>query len=114
MNMLLNRLYSDYLMPSRLAEYEALLARAAQCGYRQLSVRDFHRAVRRQGTAMGKVLVHRHDIDGDVRTARKMFALETKHGAKAGYYFRLSTLDYGSMRDIEAGGSLAEEVVWHT
>lgn len=107
MNMLLNRLYSDYLMPSRLPEYEALLARAAQCGYRQLSVRDFHRAVRRQDAPLGKVLVHRHDIDSDLRTARKMFALETKHGVKASYYFRLCTLDYGFMRDIEAAGSEA-------
>jgi hypothetical protein len=107
MNMLLNRLYSDYLMPSRLTEYEALLARAAQCGYRQLSVRDFHRAVRWEGASIGKVLVHRHDIDSDLRTARKMFALETKHGVKASYYFRLSTLDYGFMRDIEAAGSEA-------
>jgi hypothetical protein len=107
MNMLLNRLYSDYLMPTRLPEYEALLARAAQCGYRQLSVRDFHRAVRREGAPPGKMLVHRHDIDSDLRTARKMFSLETKYGVKASYYFRLSTLDYGFMRDIEAAGSEA-------
>jgi hypothetical protein len=107
MKTLLNRLYSDYLMPSRLPEYEALLVRAAQCGYRQLSVRDFHREVRRDTTPPARVLVHRHDIDSDLRTARKMFALETKHGVKASYYFRLSTLDYGFMRDIEAAGSEA-------
>jgi hypothetical protein len=107
MNMLLNRLYSDYLMPSRLSEYEALIVRAGQCGYRQWSVRDFHRAMRAGSTPPGKVLVHRHDIDSDLRTARKMFALETKHGVRASYYFRLSTLDFGFMRDIEAAGSEA-------
>jgi hypothetical protein len=107
MKTLLNRLYADYLMPSRLAEYEALLVRASQCGYRQLSVREFHCAIREQTSAPDKVLVHRHDIDSDVRTARKMFALETKHGVRASYYFRLSTLDYGFMRDIEAAGSEA-------
>jgi hypothetical protein len=53
------------------------------------------------------VLVHRHDIDSDLRTARKMFALEVKHGVQASYYFRLSTLDYGFMRDIEAAGGEA-------
>ena len=106
MKTLLNRLYADYLMPSRMAEYEALLVKAAQAGYRQLSVRDFHREVL-AGDPTGKVLVHRHDIDSDLRTARKMFALETKHGIAASYYFRLSTLDYGFMRDIEAAGSEA-------
>jgi hypothetical protein len=107
MKTLLNRLYADYLMPSRLAEYEALLVRASQCGYRQMSVRDFYRAARQEGGPPAKVLVHRHDIDSDLRTARKMFALETKHGVRASYYFRLSTLDYGFMRAIEAAGSEA-------
>jgi hypothetical protein len=107
MKTLLNRLYSDYLMPSRLPEYEALLVRASQCGYRQLSVRDFHHAVRQEAAAPARVLVHRHDIDSDLRTARKMFTLETKLGVRASYYFRLSTLDYGFMRDIEAAGSEA-------
>jgi hypothetical protein len=51
--------------------------------------------------------VHRHDIDSDVRTARKMFALEVRHGVSASYYFRLSTLDFGFMRDIEAAGGEA-------
>jgi hypothetical protein len=107
MKTLLNRLYADYLMPSRLPEYEALLVRANQRGYRQLSVRDFHYAIRQEAAPPARVLVHRHDIDSDLRTARKMFALETKHGVRASYYFRLRTLDYGFMRDIEAAGSEA-------
>jgi len=110
MKTLLNRLYSDYLMPSRLAEYETLLIEARRAGYRQLSVRDFYRAANAADAAdgaPGKVLVHRHDIDSDLRTARKMFALETRHGVRASYYFRLSTLDFGFMRDIEAAGSEA-------
>ena len=107
MKTLLNRFYADYLMPSRLPEYEALLVRAAQCGYRQMSLRDFYRAVRRVEGPPARVLVHRHDIDSDLRTARKMFELETKHGVRASYYFRLSTLDYGFMRAIEAAGSEA-------
>jgi hypothetical protein len=106
MKKLLNRLYADYLMPSRMAEYEALLRKAAQAGYRQLSVRAFYREVH-AGEDPGKVLVHRHDIDSDLRTARKMFDLEVKHGIRASYYFRLSTLDYGFMREIEAAGGEA-------
>ena len=102
MKTLLNRIYSDYLMPSRLPEYEALLLSAKEAGYAQLSVRAFLS----QGPGP-PTLVHRHDIDSDVRTAAKMFALEARHGVSASYYFRLSTLDFGLMREIEASGSEA-------
>jgi hypothetical protein len=36
-----------------------------------------------------------------------MFAVEARHGVKATYYFRLSTLDFGFMREIEAAGGEA-------
>ncbi len=104
---LLNRLYADYLMPSRLGEYEALLKRARDAGYVQTSVRNFHRELASPHGAPRRVLVHRHDIDSDLRTATKMFALEAKHGVRASYYFRLTTLDFGFMREIEAAGSEA-------
>lgn len=104
---LYSRLYADYLMPSRLAEYEKLLVLAGHAGYAQLSVRDFYRAVQRSDGGPARVLVHRHDIDSDLRTARKMFDLEVRHGVRASYYFRLSTLDIGFMRAIEAAGSEA-------
>lgn len=104
MKTVLHRIYSDYLMPSRMGHYDALLAQAAGAGYRQLSVRDF---VNEQAGDGLRTLVHRHDIDSDVRTAAKMFAVETRHGVKASYYFRLSTLDIGFMREIEAYGSEA-------
>ena len=110
MKKLINRLYADYFMPSRLREYEALLVEAAGAGYRQLSIRAFYRAVGKPNGdvgKVGKVLVHRHDIDSDLRTARKLFDLERKHGVGASYYFRLSTLDVGFMREIEAAGSEA-------
>jgi hypothetical protein len=107
MKFLLNRIYADYLMPSRLREYEALLVKANDTGYQQFSVRAFYRSAQCTNGSTGKVIVHRHDIDSDLRTARKMFALELKHGVRASYYFRLSTLDFGFMRDIEAAGSEA-------
>jgi hypothetical protein len=107
MKSLFNRLYADYLMPSRLGEYEAVLQQAASTGYAQMTVRDFHRGLRQPGRLPARVLVHRHDVDSDLRTARKLFALEMKHGVKASYYFRLCTLDYGFMRDIAAAGGEA-------
>lgn len=104
MKTVLHRIYSDYLMPSRLADYDALVRHAQDAGYHQLSVRDFVGSPDDTGL---RTLVHRHDIDSDVRTAAKMFAIEVKHGVKASYYFRLSTLDLGLMREIEAYGSEA-------
>ena len=101
MNTVLNRLYSDYLMPSRLGQYTALLEQAKDAGYAQLSLRSF------LGAPSARALVHRHDIDSDVRTARKMFDIETRLGVTASYYFRLSTLDRGFMRAIEDYGSEA-------
>jgi hypothetical protein len=106
MRTVINRLYSDYLMPSRLASYDALVGTAKSRGYAQLSVRSFHR-LPADGDGQLRTLVHRHDIDSDLRTARKMFDIEQKHGVQASYYFRLSTLDFGFMRAIEAAGSEA-------
>jgi hypothetical protein len=105
MKTLLNRFYSDYLMPTRLPAYDALLQAGSAAGYRQQSVRDF--VLHPTGTPRPATLVHRHDIDSDVRTAAKLFTLEARHGVRASYYFRLSTLDYGLMREIEAYGSEA-------
>lgn len=105
MNTLLNRLYSDYLMPSRLGQYEDLVRAAKDLGYDQLSLREFLCPPPAGGR--GLTMVHRHDIDSDVRTAAKMFAIEVRHGITASYYFRLSTLDFGLMREIEAYGSEA-------
>ena len=105
MKTLINRLYSDYLMPSRLPQYEELVQAAGAAGYRQCSVRDFVRP--QPDGERTATLVHRHDIDSDTRTAAKMFAIEARHGITASYYFRLSTLDIGLMREIEAYGSEA-------
>jgi hypothetical protein len=104
---MLRRLYCDYLMPSRLATYEEVVRTAHEEGYTQTSVREYFDLVREGRSLPGKVLVHRHDIDTDLRTTRKLFDIERKHGIKSSFYFRLSTLDFGLMREIEEYGSEA-------
>lgn len=108
MTILLSRLYSDYFMPSRLPAYEHFIVAARDLGYAQTSVRDFFNSVS-NGAAHDdrKVIVHRHDIDTDLRTARKLFELEKKYQIKSTFYFRLSTLDFRLMREIEDYGSEA-------
>jgi hypothetical protein len=105
MKTLFRRLYSDYLMPSRLPEYEALLRQASEHGYAQVSLRDFLGAA--PGAAGPPTIVHRHDIDSDLRTTAKMFAREVRWGVRSSFYFRLCTLDFGLMRAIEDYGSEA-------
>jgi hypothetical protein len=107
MNALLNRIYGDYLMPSRLGEFEQLVRLTQEQGFAQQSLRTFFRSLAQAAGGAPKAMVHRHDIDTDARTAAKMFAIETRHGIQASYYFRLSTLDFGLMREIEAYGSEA-------
>lgn len=101
------RIYSDYGMPSRLAMHEELILAGRDAGFRQTSVRDFFDTVKAGRSAGARCIIHRHDIDTDLRTTRKLFDIERKHGIKASYYFRLSTLDFALMREIEEYGSEA-------
>lgn len=107
MNALLTRLYCDYLMPSQLKRYEELVRAAHAAGYAQVSVRQYHDMLSAGDSLPDKVIVHRHDIDTDLRTTRKLFAIEKKHGITSSFYFRLSTLDFKLMREIEEYGSEA-------
>jgi hypothetical protein len=99
-----NRFYADYLMPSRLFEYERLLKMAIDKGYLHITLSDYFEKLL-AGVDLGYCFLHRHDIDTDVRTARKMFEIEKKLGVKSSYYFRLNTLDFDLMREINDYGS---------
>lgn len=107
MNALFNRLYHDYLMPSQFAAYEHLVQEAKKAGYSQISVRQYHDLLSRGRPLPDKFIVHRHDIDTDLRTTRKLFQINKKHGVTSSFYFRLSTLDIDLMREIEDYGSEA-------
>lgn len=107
MKTVLRRLYCDYLMPSQLAAYERLVCLAKEAGYEQTSVRNYHDMVSQRLPLPERVIVHRHDIDTDLRTTRKLFEIEKKHGVTSSFYFRLCTLDIELMRQIEDYGSEA-------
>jgi len=101
-----NRVYADFLMPSRLEAYARLLESALAAGYRLISTERFWRLiVDRAVDPNGRYLILRHDIDTDPRTAGAMWELERRLGIESSYYFRLSTLDIGLMQAIgEHGG----------
>ena len=104
----LNRLYSDFMMKSRLEEYRCFLAFAIGRGYEVCSIPHFWRLTERgRLQPMDKLLILRHDIDSDIETTRAMWRVERELGIKSSYFFRLSTVDLPLMREIEAcGGSV--------
>jgi hypothetical protein len=106
--LIINRIYSDYLMVSRLGEYKKLLIESLRLGYQHVSLIQYN-DILNSGIFNKNVLyfIHRHDIDTDVRTAKKMFSIEKSLGIRSSYYFRLSTLDYCFMKEIDEYGSEA-------
>jgi hypothetical protein len=104
-----NRIYEDYLMPSRLLEYERLLKVSIDLGFKHQTLSEYFNLVQ-FGDKPDGYFIHRHDIDSDCRTARKMWEIEQKLGVKTSFYFRLNTLDFGLMKEIHASGS---EVGYH-
>ena len=101
-----NRIYSDYLMPSRLDEYESILKKLNENGYKHITFKEYKKLLE-TNRLEGKYFINRHDIDTDVATAKEFFKIEKKYNAYASYYFRLSTLDFDFMREIEDSGSEA-------
>lgn len=87
--------------------YDNFILLALNSGYLQTSVRDYYKFMRGRKYCDKKIIVHRHDIDTDSRTARKLFEIEKKYNIKSSYYFRLATLNYELMREIEEYGSEA-------
>jgi len=102
-----NRIYSDYLMPSKLDKYEKILQKTIEREYQYITLRDYNYKLKNNLLENSKYFINRHDIDTDVSTAKKFFEIEKKYNIKATYYFRLSTLDFNFMKELEEYGSEA-------
>jgi hypothetical protein len=86
------RLRADYLGPDRLAEYAALLRQALDAGYRVVSLGEYRRLAA-GATEPGRILALRHDVDiVDVAGNEAFYRVERSLGARATYYFRLTTV----------------------
>ena len=100
------RIYEDYLKPSRLPEYRAVLEYFKEAGYRMVGILEWHKMVT-AGGGLNKVFINRHDIDTSPKVAREMFEIEKSvygHEGSATYYFRDSTVDKKLIADIENYG----------
>lgn len=103
---ILKRIYNDYLMPNRYKEYEKLLKKFKDNNYEFICVKDY----KKLENDNRKYIIIRHDIDSDVKIAKKMFEIEQKLNIKSTYYFRLCTLDKEFIKEITKYGS---EVGYH-
>lgn len=100
-----DRVYSDFLMRSRLGLYRALLETALGAGYEVISVERLWRQISGPGLDPDRrLLVLRHDVDTDPGTAGVMWGIDRELGVKSSYHFRLSTIAEGLMADIASGG----------
>jgi hypothetical protein len=103
-----DRIYADFLMPSRLGAYRGLLESALAADYQIVSVEHMWSIIAADRLdPTRRVFVLRHDIDTDPATAAAMWAIDRDLGVESSYFFRLSTLDPALMADIAAGGSQA-------
>ena len=111
MKKIIYRLFSNFLMPSRLDELEKLLLIAIFEGYTFVSISHFLDLVRNgKLDRRARYLMLRHDIDTDVTTARAIWQLECQHGLRGTFYFRLQTANIALMKEIHASGA---EVGYH-
>lgn len=88
-------------MPSKLDDYEKILMNAKLNGYEFHTILSFEK-VKDHIDNKKKYLILRCDVDtADYKVLRGFLNLERKYGAVASYYFRLSTVNYKFMREVE-------------
>ena len=102
---LARRLHCHYLQRERLDDFDALLRGALQRGYRTMPLSAFADLAASGPQSDGdRILLLRHDVDTDVRRARRMWEIERRLGAVGSYFFRRSTWDVGFMHELAGAG----------
>lgn len=97
---ILYRIYNDYFMKNRYGVYDDLINKLLENGYQFIRISEYKKLY-----DSGKHVIIRHDIDSDVKIARKMFEIEKKYNVKSTFYFREKTLDDNLIKDIIDYGS---------
>jgi len=98
------RVASDYFAKDRMSEYIKLLKHAINNGYSLMTLKDYFLNLRQLPPY---VIIIRHDIDTDPVKARMFYEVEKSLGTVGSYYFRLATLDFNLMKEIELWGGEA-------
>lgn len=101
---ILYRIYSDYVMSDRIYVFEELIRLARENDYIFSSISEIHETMRSGIEIKEKTIILRHDIDTDIKTARKMWEVEKSNGVISSWFFRLSTINTSLMKELHAGG----------
>lgn len=84
----IKRIYKDYFMGNKLKVYKTNLQKILDAGYKIIPCRDLFKM-----SSEEKFCILRHDIDTDIKIAKKMFDIEKSLGISSTYYFRQCTLN---------------------
>jgi hypothetical protein len=96
------RRFSRTFSRSRWAEYGRLLKEAIGRGYLLSTLEDFLDGRIQAGTS--PVLILRHDVDQDPRSALRMSDVEVALGVRSTWYFRWRTADEGVISELRRRG----------
>jgi hypothetical protein len=107
---LYHRVYQNYVMPDRLAEYGRVLRSFRDAGYRFATMAEFAGALKANAPLAPPVFLLRCDVDSDPAGAARMFGTEQALGVRATYYFRLATVDRALIARMASYGT---EVGYH-
>jgi hypothetical protein len=103
-----DRLYSDFLMGSRLDLYGKFLESVLRAGYRISSVGEAWRLMEDGDLDPSqRHMILRHDVDTDPHTAAAMWDIDRGLGVESSYFFRLATLAPALMAAMAGAGGEA-------
>jgi hypothetical protein len=95
------------LMGSRISHYRDFLRFLVGTGYSFRTFSEFVDAAETREFLAAPICLLRNDVDSDPAGAALMFACDRAAGVRATYFFRLSTLDTGLVREIvDSGGEV--------
>lgn len=103
-------IYDNYLRPSRLNLYSSIMDALKDKQYQCYSICEFNAYINNKNAFPNKVLILRHDVDTDPKTAWQIAKIEHDHGFHSTYYFRLST---ANEKYIKLISEMGHEVSYH-
>ena len=103
-------IYDNYLRPSRLNLYSRLMDNLKDNQYQCYTINNFNTLINNSVTFHNRVLILRHDVDTDPKTAWKIAKIEHEHGFHSTYYFRLCT---ANEKYINLISEMGHEVSYH-
>ncbi|MFX4263241.1 hypothetical protein ACOBQJ_13720 [Pelotomaculum propionicicum] len=102
------RIYNDYFLPSKVADYEEILVSAKNACYTFETFSSFDELINTGTVYDAKRMIIRRDVDTKaVCVMKKLIDAEIKHSARSTCFFRNKTIMRTLIPQIVAGGGMA-------